>query len=340
MPSRIVSARRQSGFTLIELLVVIAIIAVLIGLLVPAVQKVREAANRMSCTNNLKQLGIALHSYHDSRGAFPPGATTDSAPYGTGGGWGSSWKVFILPYIEQDNIYKAWQFTGNSGYTNATNMSTATPIVHNKMIKTYRCPSSSMPDFYASSNNNGAIQMLTSYVGIGGSSTDTGAINNASHGIIAAGGSLYANSSTRFADITDGTSNCMIVGEQSRHLLSSTNQPVTGSYSAITAQGPHGWTMGVSSTAVGTAFNERHFNCTTVRFQINQVGLDGGSASGSATNGTSHNTGMNIPLSSSHSGGCNVVLGDASVRFVTDSTPLLTLQYLASRADGNVLPSY
>jgi prepilin-type N-terminal cleavage/methylation domain-containing protein len=332
--------RTRKGFTLIELLVVIAIIAVLIGLLVPAVQKVREAANRMSCTNNLKQLGIAIHSYHDTRGAFPPGGASDNAPYGTGGGWGSSWKVFILPFIEQESIYKAWQFTANSGYTNGTNMSTATPLVHNRTIKTYRCPSSSMPDFYASSNNNGALQMLTSYTGIGGSSTDTGVVNNGSYGIISAGGALFANSSIRFSDITDGTSNCMIVGEQSKHLTSSTNQPVPGSYTAITSQGPHGWTMGVNNSSVGTAFNEWHFNCTTIRFQINQTGVDGGSASGSGSNGTSHNTGMNIPLSSSHSGGCNIVLGDASVRFIRDSTPLLTLQYLASRADGNVLPDY
>jgi len=330
----------RKGFTLIELLVVIAIIAVLIGLLVPAVQKVREAANRMSCTNNLKQLGIALHSYHDNRGAFPPGGASDNAPYGSGGGWGSSWKVFILPFIEQESIFRAWQFTGNSGYINATNMSTATSPIHRVTIKTYRCPSSAMPDFYARSGNNGAIQMFTSYTGIAGSSTDTGVLNNASHGIISAGGTLFANSSIRFADIIDGTSNCMIVGEQSRHLTSATNQPVPGGFSAITSQGPYGWTMGVGGTGVGTAFGDRHFNCSTIRFQINQTGLNGGSATGSSTNGTNDNTGMNIPLSSSHSGGCNIVLGDASVRFIRDSTPLLTLQYLASRGDGNVLPDY
>jgi prepilin-type N-terminal cleavage/methylation domain-containing protein/prepilin-type processing-associated H-X9-DG protein len=143
--------RRRNGFTLIELLVVIAIIAVLIGLLLPAVQKVREAANRMSCTNNLKQIGLAMHNYHDVHLSLPPGnvqenntganpPTNPLNTLGSGRNWTVNWALLILPFIEQDNVYKLYDHTLDHR-VKTTPAGIQNEADRNTVIKTYNCPS-------------------------------------------------------------------------------------------------------------------------------------------------------------------------------------------------------
>jgi prepilin-type N-terminal cleavage/methylation domain-containing protein/prepilin-type processing-associated H-X9-DG protein len=196
--------RRPRGFTLIELLVVIAIIGVLIGLLLPAVQKVREAANRMSCQNNLHQIVLALHSYHDSQGSFPSGyrCTPQASPDYTAPGWG--WAALILPQVEQDNLYRQANLT--LPVEDPSNLAVRTQV-----LKVYVCPSDRSTGVFTvyDKNNTALTQAATnSYAACHGVGVDLDEELDDFNGMFS------RNSHVTFADVTDGTSNTIAVGER------------------------------------------------------------------------------------------------------------------------------
>jgi prepilin-type N-terminal cleavage/methylation domain-containing protein/prepilin-type processing-associated H-X9-DG protein len=230
----------RAGFTLIELLVVIAIIAVLIGLLLPAVQKVRDAAARMKCSNNLKQVGLAIHNYHDTMNFMPTAGSADGKPLSGGpfpnSGEGTNWMVHILPYIEQGNIYNKLTWTGDSGWTNVPSSPTSSAVnnvnlVGGVVIQIYRCPSDPKAPLLANGSNVGGGSpqvMRPSYVAIAGAvdRLDQAGLFRESRmtvngwapdfGLTAWGGVIVPGFSRvkLTGSITDGTSNTMMVSEQ------------------------------------------------------------------------------------------------------------------------------
>ncbi|WP_417389321.1 DUF1559 domain-containing protein [Gimesia sp.] len=214
--------KNRKGFTLIELLVVIAIIAILIALLLPAVQQAREAARRNSCKNNLKQIGLALHNYHDSFTSLPPGSIVwyNGSRY-NGHGW--TWHASILPYLDQGNLYDAIQGPDSSGMgaeSGGVN-STKQQLAGQTVLSVFWCPS--QPDVtygaqkndYSPSNYNGNMGTLIGYSGdncYGGSVTDAAGMT-APNGCMNADGVFFISSNVAFRDITDGLSNTILVSE-------------------------------------------------------------------------------------------------------------------------------
>jgi prepilin-type N-terminal cleavage/methylation domain-containing protein/prepilin-type processing-associated H-X9-DG protein len=321
---------RRGGFTLVELLVVIAIIGILIALLLPAVQAAREAARRAQCTNNLKQIGLSLHNYHDANKAFPAGARPSPA-----GGYGHAWGIAILPFSEQSALYDKFDLNGKTNAhtglvydgTNTTNGA----LLAGVNIEYLFCPSSPLERYVMTGTTIPGPKGVLSptYTAISGgtdhSSTQDhdGATNQHNgKGKLSFGGVLLLNRHKRFADITDGTSNTMVIGEQSDFCRGSAGAKVN-----CRSDYGHGFSMGIG------AGETRFFNGTSVRYGINNKAWN-------QTGVGDEFYGVNRPIQSAHPGGANILLADGSVRFVSASIPLQTLYNLSNRDDGNVLGEY
>jgi prepilin-type N-terminal cleavage/methylation domain-containing protein/prepilin-type processing-associated H-X9-DG protein len=284
------SKRPRAAFTLIELLVVIAIIAILIGLLLPAVQKVRAAAARTQCKNNLKQIGLALHAYHDVKHAFPPGA--DNNAYG--------WSFYVLPYLEQTNIYNVINPTVNNltaaRAANLTVLQTALPV--------FICPSDNGPNPTNTNRpfSNGNALAISNYPGNGGN---------------AGGDGIFAlNSNVRITDITDGTSNTFLVGERS-----------TVSYGPASATPNNNWAaLWGGYDPAGQPPNSVLWGLTQYRIMD---GANGTTPSVISAFSSLHDGGANFVLCD---GSVRFITVD--IPFTASSTPSSTYNYLGARNDG------
>jgi len=247
---------RRRGFTLVELLVVIAIIGILIALLLPAVQAAREAARRTQCRNNFKQIGLALHNYHDTHRSFPPGYLSVVGPGGPaddrGPGWG--WAALVLPYLEQTNVHQQIRFNADiTDPVNAAIRVTSLPV--------FRCPSDvGNPTFTVDAlgdttpnystpltdvNGNPVSVATSNYVGVFGNpeiTVDPGYLLPWPERSAAHQGMFYRNAVVRMSDVTDGTSNTLFVGERSATLAYATwAGAVTGGQVPPRNPNPYGW---------------------------------------------------------------------------------------------------
>lgn len=310
------ASKKRDGFTLVELLVVIAIIGILVGLLLPAVQAAREAARRMSCSNNIRQIGLALHNYESAIQKLPFGWNTH----------GTLWSAMILPYIEQDNIYSTLLFT-ESGPGNWDSGS-ANQRACETVISTFRCPTMPLPEHM---NYNGiTLRVPTSYRGNAGNeatSDDTSTIDipgTKSLEMMNLNGVFSACSSVRFADVFDGLSNTVFIGEsQTDPDFVKDGQGMDFWYIGSPQADPcrcDGGTGGTEFTeAVGSFFVQPNLR------------LRNPAATGRL---------MEIAFGSWHPGG--VVLfgfGDNSVRTISDSIDMTVYRAIGSRNGKEVVDS-
>lgn len=352
----------RRGFTLIELLVVIAIIATLVAILLPAVQQAREAARRSNCKNNLKQIGIALHNYHDTYNALPPGCIYSNA-MATSDAWG--WGAHILPFMEQPALYDS---TLGSNLT--LNQAAGTTTVQDGLkttISGYRCPSDNAPQTNTNLPTINSQNLATSnYVGNNdrnGSSAGTdiygtnaptktfliGTTFPGTSNSTTADGIFWLNSRCRFADVTDGLSNTIFVGERSWEL----NNPGLSKRACDAAFIFGVPSIGTQANAEGSTTSIGNFRAlfATGLAHINDKGNTGSTMTVVPFGNTSSLTDTNYDAcsfgySSQHKGGMQVVLGDGRVEFISenidhqpgvaDGTTMGVFDMLLKRNDGQV----
>jgi prepilin-type N-terminal cleavage/methylation domain-containing protein/prepilin-type processing-associated H-X9-DG protein len=325
-----ISRRRHSGFTLMELLVVIAIIAVLIGLILPAVQKVRGAADRIRCANNMHQHGLALHMYNDTNDGFPAGVASNGIdasnlpdPLQNNNYkyphlyW--SWMAQILPMVEQDNLYRLADDWARSGQPDQyrwwpwgaywIDPTTYPPNpAFGQVVSTWTCPADSrtLQTTPQTSQNFGLVWGLTAYAGVSGTDTNAG------------DGVLYYRSNVRITDITDGTSNTLMVGER---------PPSADLYFGAWFAGAGYDNRGTGDVVLGS---RDYGYADFLGCPQNKVGLRPGNISDPCDQ---------VHFWSLHSGGANFLMGDASVHFISYSADAV-LPALATRSGGEVNTDY
>ncbi|MBS0204210.1 MAG: DUF1559 domain-containing protein [Planctomycetes bacterium] len=326
---------RRIGFTLIELLVVIAIIAVLIALLLPAVQQAREAARRTQCKNNMKQMGLALHNYHDIYNRLPIGAQADPVVSAAAGqNDRPNWRVAIFPQMDQAPLFNQLSFNSVHGFT--APYSGPNVVLQGTKLPGWNCPSSPCPITGLSGSEqcwNGGNPQLADYVGIGGAAPDPGgrtnviSSSNYDGGLYSSNGLLSGALSVNFSSATDGLSDTLMVGENSDYTKNASGTPIDirsnyyGAWSGFTVPN-NPWSGSPDSWSTGI---------TTVRYPINTQGTPAGAV---------HTWEANLPLRSAHVGGAHVLMGDGATRFLSNNLDLNTLLRLASKDDGAIVGEF
>jgi len=324
---------------LIELLVVIAIISMVIALLLPAVQRAREAARRIGCANNLKQIGLAMHSYHDTYNSLPLGGYAQPGYQPTVYLAGVSFWVGLLPQMGETPLFTSISTrVRGSGEFNSVNGS----VYHGVRLSVFRCASSVLGDMQRMGPE---YQFQTpSYAGVSGASANTLAgdpftesevvefpVCDGEKARMSWGGMLVANASRRLQDAHDGTSSTLLVVEASSPVLDG-----TGAYVRMDGADGGGWPRATESLGTGAVYRSplanratRCHNLTTIAYGVNvpSVGIKGSCIARSP----------NRPIRSSHDGVAMALLCDGSVRPLHQGHDLGLLKKLATRADGLVL---